>query len=873
MEGVKDSRSLQSPGARSEALAVVGELHLQQELAKSSSELDAVRTAWASFGQSLQRQLQGFLSLDASQVGSGVLKARQLVQGLAELQRDEESSDFLRSLEESQRRCESVNREMVRQVQKHEELVRALAALKDTNRRLVEQIRIQSDEIETISQQKATDEQRLLLANSRHDQDFSSSRLEASRQMAAARDIALRRKERTREQMQEALRQWSAHAQMQFQAVAAISDEQSQLRRELTAFQADVKVLVGSGLDRLLSHGHFQKAAKSKQDAKETVESLTTEIRVEKEQRTQESLNFSYEQDRYMSRTAQLQASLARDLSSLASQLQAWERKKAADHQAWKEEEDQLLRQCEEASQKKQQKEEDTMRIQAKQEEMQKQMGLAEESLQDVRKEIQQLKSQFQQSDAALFAARSSTQHLNQQIVQMEEVLKRASKAEMDTLLQDAERHAGKLAQLRTLEAEAIRQHLQDLEMKVREEEQVLQSIDGEVGKEVQNCDGLTGEISQVRTQVDDLQDQRRSLEDRLADARREGLLEQTKMQVACDQISLDIADLEWQICRLEEKMEVLQRLAADAEVRVATRQSLGQNELRAAQEELQALKRRVSRTAELQSQVKAEANTGKQQTAAQELDLQKRLETVDAKKGEDLKALKLQLVHEEEAVKKAQKDLQQATGEGSEQLKRAQEQGRAKLRAAQEAKLTAEDTRRAELKLNSDALAAQQRHMQNLEQKTGTLRQRLLQNEQHLGWLHQQLQLEETKATTQMKVEVGALDSSIHKAMGEEATLTKQLEEVVRKKEEHPLLTGAFPGGTCGPGSSRAQLLQSRESLEAELVRECCRPCQLQFAAKQVGRSHCSLAAAHGRAAQQSGGRTAHTGGSLPMLMVLCLS
>jgi len=51
---------------------------------------------------------------------------------------------------------------------------------------------IQSDEIETISQQKATDEQRLLLANSRHDQDFSSSRLEASRQMAAARDIALR---------------------------------------------------------------------------------------------------------------------------------------------------------------------------------------------------------------------------------------------------------------------------------------------------------------------------------------------------------------------------------------------------------------------------------------------------------------------------------------------------------------------------------------------------------------------------------------------------------------------------------------------------------------------------------------------------------
>lgn len=110
---------------------------------------------------------------------------------------------------------------------------------------------VQSDELETLSRQKTSDEQRLLMAQSRHDQDFSSSRVEASKQMAAARDIALRqipdgrdgnhslpkyvclaprhstssnpskdtscfllsesgrRKERTREQMQETLR-WGA---------------------------------------------------------------------------------------------------------------------------------------------------------------------------------------------------------------------------------------------------------------------------------------------------------------------------------------------------------------------------------------------------------------------------------------------------------------------------------------------------------------------------------------------------------------------------------------------------------------------------------------------------------------------------------------
>eukprot|EP00438_Fugacium_kawagutii_P018030 Skav216299 [mRNA] locus=scaffold494:135540:149103:- [translate_table: standard] len=100
--------------------------------------------------------------------------------------------------------------------------------------------------------------------------------------------------------------------------------------------------------------------------------------------------------------------------------------------------------------------------------------------------------------------------------------------------------------------------------------------------------------------------------DERLADARRDALLEQTKTQalqyhlceylwhyVACDQISLDIADSE-----LEDKMDLLRRLAADAEVRVAARKSQGQNEMRAAQ-----------------------------------LELRKRMEMLDAKKGEDLKA------------------------------------------------------------------------------------------------------------------------------------------------------------------------------------------------------------------------------------------
>ena len=39
---------------------------------KNSSELDAVRTAWASFGQRLQHQLQRFLHFDAQGSGDSI---------------------------------------------------------------------------------------------------------------------------------------------------------------------------------------------------------------------------------------------------------------------------------------------------------------------------------------------------------------------------------------------------------------------------------------------------------------------------------------------------------------------------------------------------------------------------------------------------------------------------------------------------------------------------------------------------------------------------------------------------------------------------------------------------------------------------------
>ena len=103
------------------------------------------------------------------------------------------SRDVLESLGTAKRRCENLNRELVRQAQSHEELVGGVAAVKDANKRLLEQTQFQRDELETIAQQGVADEQRLQISAAKHANDYSSCQTESNRHLAAARSMASHR--------------------------------------------------------------------------------------------------------------------------------------------------------------------------------------------------------------------------------------------------------------------------------------------------------------------------------------------------------------------------------------------------------------------------------------------------------------------------------------------------------------------------------------------------------------------------------------------------------------------------------------------------------------------------------------------------------
>ncbi|CAJ1374574.1 unnamed protein product [Effrenium voratum] len=636
-----------------------------------------------------------------------------------------------------------------------------------------------------MAQQQAADERRKAHAQARQSQDFGAGQAEAARQLGAAKDMALRRSQRTRQQLGERLRQLRGSAQLQLQAASILHTEQSRLRQDATELQTEVKGMLQMFANRLLSHGHFHKGAGSKANVVQAIDSLAKLLQSEKEQRVLENLTSSHQHGCLSSKLGLLQAGQARDASQYLAQLQAWERSSETSVAP-------LARQYEDLSARHSQIQEDQAAMRAKHDQLAAQLKGTEAAAARLRAEAAELRGGAQRSAAALAGAKLSGQHLQQQIAQLHEALQASSKAQLAAQQQDAERHAAHLAALRLAELEAAKRRAEDWELKLRQDEKALQSLEEQLREAVGGCEAMAGEIFSLRKQQEELQEQRRGSEDALC-------------VVACDRLSAANADLEAEIRRLEEDLVARRRASTDLEVRAAARLSSAENELQAAREELANLQRRWQQVSGAQSRAKLEVASDKKMSADLEGSLSEQLERRRAEQRAKESALSQQLVREEQAAEKARQEMQKVKDAGAEQVIRTQEEQRRKLQGVQKFKVQAEETRRADLKSTSDEVATQQRRLQGLERDTAAMRQRLEENEQRLSLLRQ-TDSEDSRAMSQAKAEITAIEGSLQKAHEEDAALTRQVEDAKRMKEQAEVFVPAVAPTREEPSFERSQ-------------------------------------------------------------------
>eukprot|EP00931_Biecheleriopsis_adriatica_P056450 TRINITY_DN33443_c0_g1_i1.p1 TRINITY_DN33443_c0_g1~~TRINITY_DN33443_c0_g1_i1.p1 ORF type:complete len:928 (-),score=225.11 TRINITY_DN33443_c0_g1_i1:223-3006(-) len=234
------------------------------------------------------------------------------------------SYDVLRqSLEVTQRRCEELSGSMLRQTEANGELEQTLATAKAANRRLLEQLRAQSDELDHLRSQQATDTQRFeeLQRQAREEAEAAAREFRRREEEAVAQNAE--REALTTSLLAERLRKVLRGLGRAKEAVLALrqgvgSDSIAAAHKEMEAQLQSVEQRLNSKVEAFL---RFQSSRQSA--AKLAVRELGGQVEHENEKRQQESLRTAQQHAVLAAECDNLQARSSREVEVLSAQLQA----------------------------------------------------------------------------------------------------------------------------------------------------------------------------------------------------------------------------------------------------------------------------------------------------------------------------------------------------------------------------------------------------------------------------------------------------------------------------------------------------------------------------------------------------------------------
>eukprot|EP00933_Yihiella_yeosuensis_P038077 TRINITY_DN3203_c0_g1_i1.p1 TRINITY_DN3203_c0_g1~~TRINITY_DN3203_c0_g1_i1.p1 ORF type:complete len:993 (-),score=250.67 TRINITY_DN3203_c0_g1_i1:211-2805(-) len=685
---------------------------------------------------------------------------------------------------------------MVQQAASHNELVESLAAVKDANKRLLEQISLQTEEISYLTQQRVCDEERLAQLKRKHSEELEIGQKNAHRRQVAAREAAGRRYTSEKQLLKDNLRHVRTRIELAGQDVKTLQEEHLGLRRDADAIRSSIEASFNAGINQVLvrSSSAAKAASARRKEAEEAIKRLEQQLASEREERTDEGLNWTQRHSSASADSEEAQARLARDLSQLSSQLEALERTSLARREAWEEDKAQLQRQLEVAKDRQVSAVESQRQAHHHHVDLESRLLKVESEIRDLEKEESTLHWKAKDSDEDLAAALKCNDHLRQQMEEQRKAFQDGNEEDLAAVRRNLERRS---TAVKTVEAEnsfLSSRRLKAEEEKLTDGEEVLRNLESQVVQVSDQAEELLNEASSWHARHDAVQDDRREIEERFADARRGAALERVRLQVGNDQLSIKVDEIEVATRRARDSKEELNRAASDKEADRMARLALAETQLRDEEAQLEELKRRCKEAATTRSRVDTEKASLLRRTQAEEENL---LQLIDTRKCE----MKEQRERLEEELKKQKRALEEAQSEFDEELElnhtklaRTQDEQKHSVESAELARSRAEESCQEDLKKANEVLSKQQKLFDSLEHDVTRVRQLLSESESNATWIHQEVDLEDDEAARELrtlKEEVDREEQALEKAMREDSLLsTRMQEDLERQERERQSLT-----------------------------------------------------------------------------------
>jgi hypothetical protein len=721
----------------------------------------------------LTRQLETEMQLDDGS-GSSIVLAKH---GSPPTSPTRDFEMLRTSLEEAQRRCESLNSDMACEAEANEELVESLNAVKEANRSLLEQIRTQTEEIGQVTQLRLKDEAHIQQVSRQHQEEGERIRKSARQQAVAVREATEKQCASMTKRFSDLRQQFVTRLIRMGREVAELRQEHRNLKGKAVEQASEMtkhfRVLTDD-VD-LRQRGLVDNAQHHIATLELSVSDKEIHLVSERDRRQGDSISWNRQLVATQADIDNTKTGMSRQVDILSVELQAGERCLSGERRAWVEERAQLDSDIDASSQKVASDRRALDVIQQKLVQTESAVASAECSTRSLEQALAELRKQIREADDALAAAVSSNEHLRRQMEEQRQRQQDRNEVDLGDSRVVLEQKLESASKIYRNDMDLAKQQIQEMEDEFEKVSNSTRCKQAEY-EAVSNARAvLEREATVWSSQQWGAKAALQSTEQEFAEACKSAAMTRVELQAGVETLEIQSHSMEMDIDRLVAQITEMRKDAAATEVEAETRASAGELAVKDLEAQLADLRRRLITTLEQQQRLDTEtAHTRETGTEKQE-GLEKYISEVVNECLEERAAYAAQLGAEQKAARQVKEQFLAEHDLAKSKLSLMHEESRLRRQAAEKERKTVEDMRRREV---SEVAGTEKHHHEQTEALENALersRQLLNESSANLGFVLQELAHEERESALELahlREEVRVLDAALEKALREERDL-----------------------------------------------------------------------------------------------------
>jgi len=721
--------------------------------------------------------------------------------------------DVLRaSLNETQRRCESLNNDMLAQQEANQQLVQSLNTSKDNNKELLRQIQNQTSEITRLTQERIADEQKMDVLQRQHRQEEDLWKQDGYRRLQVLRDQGDERYSTTYNHLSSKCNFVKARAGVLKQEFENIKSQTADHRAQVlnlkeqicSAFQQTEKRV----LTEMENKERIHVAAREK--LKDKIKDLELKLVEEHEFHGHEVSSWSH---RYVSAQAEredMQARMDRELSMLASQKQGLTRSVKAEKSLYQQEIAKLDASIGESTKSKGDLEKQLDDAKREVFRLQSVYGSIETEAQCKESVVADLRKQLREADDALSAAVAGNEHLRCQMEEQRLRFADMNEAELSRLKNSFEEKLQKLREQQQNESQLLEFQIKSLDEVLGEKNQQHERLMKMMESLQNECGVLERDVAIWKSTFDQAVRNRHDLEREYAQCRQEWARQKLTVIETTETNESKRGTLETELKFLTDSFVEQKRTAASRETELASRIHAFEDVLKTTKAHSAEAQASLTDVVEAINKTKSEASLQLQISTETCCQLERDLEQKKSEWEDERRRLDICLENERRDASDSREKYERWREHHALALKQVSDENSAKMtalesdrQAKQEAFSAEEHALQLELQQNNakvehlKAEAARLRHsVQDSNNKFTTIRHEVEREEREMNFQH-----------SQYYEELKQLAAQVEESKRNEATISKHLESTnLRASIENKRLLKELNETTDVGGSTLAE-------------------------------------------------------------------